>query len=38
LVQKTVEKIGLPTRKDFEAIDQKIQDLSSRIKKMEEGK
>jgi len=37
-VQKAVEKIGLPSRKDLESLERQLQELNARVKKMEERK
>jgi polyhydroxyalkanoate synthesis regulator phasin len=37
-VQKTVEKLGLPTRKDLESLEKRVEDLSARIQRLEGGK
>ena len=38
IVQKTLEKLNLPNRKDIEALEKNVQELTNRIKKLEETK
>lgn len=35
LVSKTLEKMNIPTKDDMEKLNKKIQNLSSRVKKLE---
>lgn len=35
LVNKTMEKMNLPTREDIEKLNKKVQTLSARVKKLE---
>jgi polyhydroxyalkanoate synthesis regulator phasin len=37
LITKTLDKMNLPTRDDFEKINKKINSLSAKIKKLEEA-
>ncbi len=37
ITTKTLEKMNIPTKGDLKKIDRKLQTLSSRIKKLEEG-
>jgi polyhydroxyalkanoate synthesis regulator phasin len=36
LITKTMEKMNIPTKDDFDRLNKKVQSLSSRIKKLEE--
>ncbi len=38
IVQKTLEKLNLPNRKDIEALEKNVQELTNRIKRIEETK
>ncbi|MEW5743866.1 MAG: phasin family protein [Nitrospirota bacterium] len=35
LMSKTMEKMNIPTRDDFEKLSRKVQNLSARVKKLE---
>lgn len=35
IVQKTLEKLNLPSRKDIESLEKKVQELSNRLKSLE---
>lgn len=37
IVQKTLEKLNLPSRKDMEDLEKKVQELSNRLKRLEEA-
>jgi len=37
VVSKTLEKMNIPTKEDVEKLNKTITELSSRIKKLEEG-
>lgn len=37
VVQKTLETLNLPTRKDIESLEKKVQDLTNRLKRLEEA-
>ena len=37
IVQKALEKVSLPSRKDIENLEKNVQDLSNRLKRLEEG-
>lgn len=37
IATRTLEKMNIPTKGDLKKIDRKLQTLSSRIKKLEEG-
>ena len=36
VVQKTLDKLNMPSRKDIEALEKKVQELTNRLKKLEE--
>ncbi|GAB4390413.1 MAG: accessory factor UbiK family protein [Thermodesulfovibrionales bacterium] len=38
VIVKTMEKLNLPTKDDIERLDKKVQNLSTRMKKLEEKK
>jgi polyhydroxyalkanoate synthesis regulator phasin len=37
LIQKTLEKMNIPTKADYDKLNRKVQSLSARIKKLEES-
>ncbi len=37
IATRTLEKMNIPTKGDLKKIDRKLQTLSSRVKKLEEG-
>ncbi|MBI4653704.1 MAG: phasin family protein [Nitrospirae bacterium] len=38
LVEKTLDKINIPSREDVEKLQRKVQALSARVRKLEEAK
>ena len=37
IVQKTLDKLSLPNRRDMEKLEKNIQELSNRVKSLEES-
>ena len=37
VVQKTLDKLNMPSRKDMEALEKKVQELTNRLKRLEEA-
>lgn len=37
VVQKTLDKLNMPSRKDIEALEKKVQELTNRLKRLEEA-